>query len=250
MSIFNKVRSVVAVNKVLVGLTAGAALTVGLGFAGAEKAFAGDCASGTTCNPPQVIIPPGGNTQNDTNNQFDNNANADNNNNLAGTINNVNVNNVGNSTFKFDGLECPTPNLSASVFGGYSDASTGRSNSNAFNIGASASLSAPVGGKVGKSCSEAFAAKTEIQVESVKTKKLDTSTNMSKYCIEQVRSGITYFPVEVLGEELATACTGYVGNVGVIQIPAKPPEATPPAEKPPAAEKPPVGKTTPSPTTF
>ena len=111
---------------------------------------------------------------------------------MGGSNSNYQINSVSNSQHSFGpGIQCPTPELGISAFGGNDSAYGGGYTNGANNFGAAIMFTTPIGGDIGKACKE-------LAQEIAEQRQLDTKITMIKQCAEFVRQGIvidtTVFP--------------------------------------------------------
>ena len=92
------------------------------------------------------------------------------------------------TTFGFGpGINCPTPALAINAFTSNGDTSSFLGNSNSSHVGASISLTIPLGGSVGNSCSEL--AETIAQQRA-----LAHETSLVSTCVELISNNVTVDP--------------------------------------------------------
>lgn len=111
---------------------------------------------------------------------------------MGGSNSNYQINSVSNSQHSFGpGINCPTPEIGISAFGGNDNAYGGGYNSGATNFGAAVMFTTPIGGDIGQAC-------RELAQEITRQRQLDTRISMIKQCAYFNKNGIvvdtTVFP--------------------------------------------------------
>jgi len=148
---------------------------------------------------------------------------------MGGSNANYQINSVSNSQFGFaPGIQCPTPELAAGLFGGQTNGwgNTGY-NTAGNNVGGTIMFTMPIGGKTAEYCKQ-------LAKEIAKQRRLDTEVNMIKQCAMLANSGIQIDTEKFPDFAVCSAVTVAGGKTAVLSAPER--TFTPPDEAVPVIE--------------